>query len=123
MVLSDSDLAELADRARAATQEPYRWGHSGTETHEAAIAYMDDALGMSDSADIHMVFVGDPTVEGATRIVAYTGNGPTSEANATYLSCMTPETIIAICDELRNARHQIRHLRRTIDELSSGQVG
>jgi hypothetical protein len=29
MVLSDSDLAELADRARAATQEPYRDARSG----------------------------------------------------------------------------------------------
>ena len=111
MTISDEDLAGLADRARAATQEPWQWGHSATTTLEEAVQYMTDTLARHDAPDIHMVFVGDPNAEGATRVVAYTGNGPTNEANAAYLACLEPTNVIAICDELRAARHQIRLLR------------
>lgn len=112
MTITDADLAGLADRARAATQETWQWGHSGTETHEDAVKYMTDSLMRSDTTDVHMVFVGDPETEDATRVVCYTGNGPTSEANAAYLACLEPALVIALCDELRNARHKIKHLMK-----------
>lgn len=110
MILTDANLVELADRARAATQETWQWGHSGTETHEDAEQYLIDSLRHSDQTDVQMVFVGDP--EGTTRVVCYTGNGPTSEANAAYLACLEPALVIALCDELRNARHKIKHLMK-----------
>jgi hypothetical protein len=114
-MITDADLAGLADRARAATQEPWQWGHSGTKTHEDAVRYMTDSLMRSDQTDVHMVFIGDADAPGATRVVCYTGNGPTSEANAAYLACLEPKNIIALCDELRNARHRIKHLMRKAD--------
>lgn len=108
MHISDADLAGLIDRARAASQEPWQLGHSGTTSLEEAAAYVADTIAKSDQPNLHMVFVGDSTVEGATRVVAFTGNGPTSEANAFYLACLEPRHIIALCEELQSARQRLR---------------
>jgi hypothetical protein len=109
---SDEQLDEMARLARAATQEPWQWGHSGTETLEDAVQYATEQIEktylLTDRTDLWMAFHGDPNVEGGTKIIAFTGNGLTSEANAAYLMAAQPQNLIVLIDELRRARAKLR---------------
>lgn len=98
--LSDADLEELTALAGAATQHRRQWGHSGTGTLEDASAYIIDQLAKAEESDIQMVFIGqdDP------RVVAITGNGPTSAANAQYITALCPGVILSLIREVQAAR-------------------
>jgi hypothetical protein len=102
MMLSDAELQELTTLAQAATQHRWQWGHSATSTLEAATAYVADQLAKSEETDIQMVFVGqdDP------RVVAITGNGPTSAANARYITALWPGVVLALIHEVQAARRR-----------------
>jgi hypothetical protein len=114
-LISRDDLQGLYDLANAATQEPWAIGHSGTQTHEEAIAYITDALTKSDRTDLWMVFIGNPEIEGDTRVVAYTGNGPTSEANARYLANLSPENLRTLVVQIWQYENEIRRLTRLLE--------
>lgn len=114
-LISQDDLQGLYDLANAATQEPWQLGHSGTETLEAAVAYITDALTKSDQPDLWMVFVGNAEVEGNTKIVAYTGNGPTSEANARFLANLSPENLRTLVMQIWQYEREIKRLTRLLE--------
>ena len=99
--LSRADLDEMEQVAAAASQEPWQFGHSGTETHEAAVQFATDTITKSDLTDLWMAFTGDPNVEGDTKVVALTGNGPMSEANAAYLVTFQPRNMLNLLWLLR----------------------
>lgn len=101
--LSDSDLEGLEQLARAASQELWSIGASRTETHEEAVAYVTKSIAASDVANLWMVFYGDED----PRVVCYTGNGPTSEANAFYLANVQPRNLLALIEDLRAAYAEI----------------
>lgn len=117
-LISQDDLQGLYDLANAATQEPWALGHSGTDTHEAAIAYVTDVLTKSDQADLWMVFIGNPGIEGDTRVVAYTGNGPTSEANARYLANLSPENLRTLVVQIWQYEREIKRLTRLLERAN-----
>ena|ERR1051325_4071015 len=118
-LISQDDLQGLYDLANAATQEPWALGHSGTQTHEEAIAYITEVLTKSDATDLWMVFVGNPTIEGDTKIVAYTGNGPTSEANARYLANLSPENLRTLVLQIWRYEKEIKRLTRLLESQVS----
>ncbi len=105
-ILSDAVLDELTELAQAATNQRWQWGHSATTTLEEATAYVADQLAKSDQSDIQMIFVGDPAIPGDTRVVAITGNGPTSEANARYITALSPDVMLSLVREVRAARRR-----------------
>lgn len=111
-MITPEDLDRLEELARAATQEPWQWGHSGTETAEDAIQYAREVVEKTylatDRTDLWIVYVGNPDVENGTRIVAYTGNGLTSEANSRYLVAVQPRVVLDLIEQLRRAREQAR---------------
>lgn len=118
-LISQDDLQMLYDLATNATQEPWQWGHSGTGSHEEAIQYVTEVIGKSDQTDLWMVFIGDPTVEGDTKIVAYTGNGLTSEANARYLANLSPENVRTLILQIWQHEREIKRLTRLLERQSS----
>lgn len=107
VTFTQEGLDELERLATAATQEPWGWGHSGTETVEDAIRFAAEVVEKSymitDRADLWLVYTGDPDAENGTRLVAYTGNGPTSEANSAYLTAVQPRNVLALIQQLRRA--------------------
>jgi hypothetical protein len=111
---SDEQLAHVLDIANKASQPDWRIGHTGTETHEAALAWLTDCLMKSDMTDVWMAFYGD--LDNA-QVVAFTGNGPTSEANAEYLALCTPHNIKGLVEDLRQERHTNNALRESNDRL------
>jgi len=100
LTLSNTDLEELSALAQAATQARWQWGHSGTGTLEEAVTYVTDQLAKSEETDVQMIFIGGDD----TRVVAITGNGPTSEANARYITALWPGVVLALVREVQAAR-------------------
>lgn len=105
--LSQADLDELEALARAASQQRWEVGHSATGTLEDAVAWTERTLAQSDATDLYMVFYGDPAIEGDTRVVALTGNGPTSEANADYLYAVQPQNLLRILAAYRQIQAEL----------------
>jgi hypothetical protein len=114
-LISQDDLQRLYDLAGNATQEAWQIGHSGTQTHEEALHYITDALTKSDATDLWMVFIGNPEVEGDTKIVAYTGNGVTSEANAYYLANLAPENVRTLILQVWRYENEIKRLTKLLE--------
>ncbi len=101
VTFTPAELDELERLATAATQDLWQFGHSGTETLEDAVAWMTDVISHRDAPDLWAVFCGDP--EDKPIMPAYTGNGPTSEANAAYLVAVQPRNVLALIAQLRRA--------------------
>src|SRR4051812_36259361 len=116
--ITDAVLDELTVIAESATQDEWQFGHTGTADHEAAIVYMADMISKRDSADLWMVFCGDPDKE--PIVPAYTGNGPTSEANAYYLCAAQPVNVLRLIAEIKRERNEIRRLTRLLDTAQIG---
>lgn len=74
------NLAFLGDILSTSTPAPWQWGISPTNTLEEAVAYFRDAMAHHESGQFHLVF--HETPNGETKLIAITGNGPTSPANA-----------------------------------------
>lgn len=97
--LTAEDLDRIEIYAQAASSGQWMVGRANTETIEAAVEYMATALRKRADPELWMVFVGDPNNEVA--VPAYTGNGPTSQANANYLAIAQPHNILVLVRVLR----------------------
>jgi hypothetical protein len=100
--IADDLLAELRSITLAASMYDWTWAHSGTETHEAAVEYFTESVRQSDVTDLELVVFEDDG--GETLTVAYTGNGPTSEANARFICAAQPINVIRLLDEIERLR-------------------
>jgi hypothetical protein len=112
--ITDEVLEELTVICEAATQDEWKLGHTGTETLEAAATWMTETLSKRDSADVWLVFCGDPDGENITPAV--TGNGPTSEANAVYLCAVQPINVYRLITEIKRGRNEIMRLTRLLEK-------
>lgn len=101
IVVRRDNLDELEALAKAASQTEWQLGHTGTATLDDAVRWMEDTIRKRDSPDIWLVFIGQVDAEGGTLTTAYTGNGPTSEANARYITAVQPSYIRTIIYVLR----------------------
>lgn len=97
--LTAEDLDRIERYAQAASSGQWMVGRANTETIEAAVEYMATALRKRADPELWMVFVGDPNNEVA--VPAYTGNGPTSQANANYLAIAQPHNMLVLVRVLR----------------------
>lgn len=86
--ITAEDLERFETYAQAASSGIWEVGRSGTETIDAAVEYMATALRKRTTAELWMIVTGDPLV-----MPAFTGNGPTSEANANYLAVAQPHNL------------------------------
>ena len=107
------DLKKLRKAAEAATQGDWWLGHSDTKTIKAAKKYFSNLLDWNPTnSDLWMVGVGNWKNKNECVITALTGNGPTSEANADFISLSSPQTVLALLDELEAAEEQIKLLKK-----------
>jgi hypothetical protein len=109
--ITDGDLAHLEQLALAASQEDWQVGHTATKTLEEAVAWMAETIAKRDNPDLWMVgfggerkYDGDQEYIDGMMCVSYTGNGPTSEANADYIAACKPANVLALIRELRRWR-------------------
>lgn len=100
--IDDSVLAELRTIALTASMYDWSWGHSCTETQEAALEYMAGMLSHSDRTDLQLVIFEDDG--GDTKAVAITGNGPNSEANARFMCAAQPVNVVRLLDEIKRLK-------------------
>ena len=91
-------LDELRHITRNASGYDWEWSHSGTETHEAALAYMSELLAHSDRTDVQLVVFEDDG--GDTKCVAITGNDQDSGANARFMCAVQPVSVLRLLDEI-----------------------
>lgn len=98
-------LDDLRRIALAASMYDWLWSHSGTTTHEEAIEYFAQSVRHSDVADLDLVVFEDDG--GESRTVAYTGNGPTSGANARFMCAAQPVNVIRLLDEIARLKRGI----------------
>lgn len=126
-------LLELLERfqgyVKRATGEEWWIGRADLDSHEDMLQYIGAALQQHDSLSLYMTCVGDAETEGASRIVAITGNGEHSEANAEYLVCVQPANIRKLLDllqwfrrEYATTRAELERCRRMLDALREGGV-
>ena len=114
--ITNDMLDELTVIAEAATQDEWRWGHTGTETLEAACAWLIEAISKRDDPDLWMAFALDH--DGETVTPAFTGNGPTSEANARYIVAAQPANVVRLITEIKRGRNEIRRLTRLLEKYN-----
>lgn len=103
--IADDLLDELRTIAYAASQYDWEWGHTGTETHESALAYFAEMLSHSDRTDLQLVVFEDDG--GDTKAVAITGNGHDSDANARFICAAQPINIIRLLDEIKRLKQRV----------------
>lgn len=104
---TNEQLDELYELARRASEGEWKWMRTPTKTVNAAVRWIAKTTRKSGGTSIWGLFIG-PTDD--PQIVAYTGNGPTSEANSAYLVAVQPRNVRSLIDDLLHARRQVRDL-------------
>lgn len=122
VTITRQDLDELDQLINAATQAEWNVGHTGTTTIDDAVEHMRDAIRRRDAPDVWMVFIGDPNDENGTICPAYTGNGPTSRANAEYLAAVQPRNMRWICAALRTLLGNQAEIAVRVPNLDTEEV-
>jgi hypothetical protein len=82
-VMDDERLKKIEALAAASTDGNLLWGRETFASQAEAIAKLAETLAKSESLELHSVFRDDPDM---ARFAAYTGNGPTSAANARFFA-------------------------------------
>lgn len=77
------DIDAIEQVAMASTDGDLKWGRETFASHEEANAKLAETLGRAESLELHSVFRDDPDM---SVFAAYTGNGPTSAANARFFA-------------------------------------
>ena len=96
--ISDDQLSAWMEVAGAASPAALQYGPSRGDGR----AFILDAYNKGPSGPVHAVWFGDPD---DALIVAVTGNGPTSEANAKHIAWSSPRNVAALIAEVRALRH------------------
>ncbi len=109
---TDAELDELTALARSASGGEWFWTHTPTKTVNAAVRWVAKTTRASDSPTIWGVMIG---TSDNPQIIAYTGNGPTSESNSAYLTAVQPRNITSLIEQLVYARRQVQDLRTQLD--------
>lgn len=110
------DLAALEALAEAAT--PTDW-HAATPADDCpertAAEYLAKTCANPDRHPTHLHAVWVPELsEGDGKpnlIIAFTGDGPTSQANAAYIAAAHPGTVLWLIREVKRLDREVRHLR------------
>lgn len=98
--LSEDELADAEAAATASTPGELKWGLERFASREGALAKMAETLAHAESLELHSVFRDDPDMSVFT---AYTGNGPTSAANARFYAGAR-SCVLSLVAEVRRQR-------------------
>jgi hypothetical protein len=98
-MITDENLKFIRDAATKASQDTWYWGVTPPD-REAARKWLTDCFDKGEADQGHMVVItdGDKPLEVSSLCVAFTGNGPTSEANARFIATMSPANVLLLLD-------------------------
>ncbi len=99
--LTKDQIDKWREVASRASRERWCYGTSGDDGR----AYMLECFDRGEAGPVGTVFLEDD------RVIAITGNGPTSEANAKFIAWSCPANVMAALDALADARTEIERLR------------
>lgn len=105
--ISDDQLSAWMEVAGAASPTALQYGPSRGDGRE----FILDAYNKGPAGSVHTVWYGDPD---DALIVAVTGNGPTSEANAKHIAWSSPRNVTALIAEVRRLRAKLAEVRELI---------
>lgn len=117
--LTDDMIDRWLDVACAATPNDWQRGASP----EDGRAYMLETYDKRAAGPVGCVHIDDPERPGESLIVAITGNGPTSEANARHIAYSSPRNVVLVLRELRAARDRIDLLTGQLSEATTTICG
>jgi hypothetical protein len=108
-MITEDDLESIERAANAASQSRWHTGITPAE-REAARQWMIDCFDQGESDRGHMVVIqdGDKPLDDSALCVAFTGNGPTSEANAQFIATASPSNVLLLVEEIRRLRRAVR---------------
>lgn len=107
---SEADLQELAQAALASTPGALRWGQDTYATEDDAVAAFRSCLAKAPALDLNSVFLDRPE---DLLIVAVTGNGPTSAANARFF-CGARAAVLGLVGTVRTLQAQAAVMRAAL---------
>ncbi len=117
MALTADDLASIRELAEAASPGELSWGAMRAE-HVAQLADKTAAIDGTDPTEMWTTWLG-PADD--ALIVAVTGNGPTSKANARFFS-RARMAVLALLDEIAERDRRIANLSGpSKDQQGGGQ--
>ena len=99
----DEYALELELAALQAKPGVWTVGQFKFETREKLLDYVKGFYERGDTNEFNYVALGD-----STKVPASTGNGPTSRANAVYLSYASPENILKLLQEYRMLKARVQ---------------
>ena len=101
----------------AATIPPWEWGNlAGLDSHEAMIDYVSKTIRVGHSERFYGVVAIDKI---GPADVCHTGNGPTSAANAAFITAARNDSVEADVDGMVA---EVQRLRDAVRTLASGAV-
>lgn len=118
--LTTEQRAELRRLASEATAGPWMWTESNTTTKAEALEWLREHLSHGDDVPLSGVGVpehpktdlGDDPQRPEHMVEAcVTGNGPNSSSNAQFIAASDPPTVLALLDEVDDARDEIVDLK------------
>ena len=103
------DLEQLA-RACLMAGEGWQWGAFRGETIDDVVEELAKTARYGTDTNLWCVWLPDPESEdGSSLIVCHTGNGPTSEAHARFLS-IAPKLVLELVAKIREHEATISRL-------------
>jgi hypothetical protein len=96
------DTRELRELAKRATPGPFDVQCADSTNKEDFAKQFLDVIKHGGN-DFYYI-EGTAFEDGMRKYLAFTGNGPTSKANAEYIAALSPDVLEGLCDELDKAR-------------------
>jgi hypothetical protein len=116
-LLTDQEIADwYAVAQKAGPHEPWQYGPSPETEPDDVEKMLRRTYDAGTPGPVHMVHVPDAGADTCV-VVAITGNGPTSEANAKFLAWSQPRNVLLALDELKICRGEVNALRAKITLL------
>lgn len=109
MSIPVDDLIRWRTVAESASPDAFQYGPSGDDGR----SFLVECYDKGQAGPVHAVWFGDSD---DSLIVAITGNGPTSEANARHIAWSSPRNVIALIAEVRELRSKLAEAKRIAEE-------
>lgn len=109
------DIDNIRDTVEKASKGKWLWGGTICKTKDKAIKRIKQSIKrtINPTDKFYEVFLEDG------RVLSITGNGPTSEYNAQFISTFSPENVTIMLDEIEKLYNIVDTANRIIDSNDS----
>lgn len=118
-----TDYNELEGLAKAATQDVWFdtlfLTQEGKREHTAEEAGESARLSFSKSKSPYLHGV---TIAGDDAVIAYTGNGPTSDSNSAFIAAANPQKVQSLINDLRALTKRVKELEDALTPFADASA-